>query len=378
VSQARENGFHSLHEAYAAGSGTAEWLMTTRTIGLATTRRWRRLFSNSTGDDDHPIAAPEMHTVGGTVPGLSGRGLVLKNVLSGSTTSASNGTFTLPDALADGSPYDVRVYVQPSNPAQACAVAHGSGTISGADVTNVQVTCASLAPSGSLDPSLGTNGRVVSSIPFSTDVFDPRMGMALQTDGRILLVGGLTLARFNADGSPDMSFGSSGKVTTDFAGSTDLARRVRIQSDSKLLVTGYAAVPVCPSVYTREFALARYNVDGSLDTSFSLGGGKVSDSAGRNFNGARGIAIQADGKIILAGVTADNGASANDVGLIRYWGDTHPGSVFTGERDATFGLLSNGTVDSNLKLADDSRRAPRVPALCRHPALSEIVALVLS
>ena len=107
------------------------------------------------------------------------------------------------------------------------------------------------------------------------------------------------LARFNADGSLDTSFDADGKVTTDMVGGTaGRGAGVAIQPDGKIVVAG------CTGSRRRQpqpldFALARYNADGSLDTSFGTGG-KVADatSAARR---AYAVAIQPDGKIVVAG-----------------------------------------------------------------------------
>jgi hypothetical protein len=85
---------------------------------------------------------PPTYTVGGTVSGLAGSGLVLTLNGSASLPVNANGAFTFPDALADGAAYAVTVGTQPSNPAQTCTVANGSGTIAAANVTDVAVTCA--------------------------------------------------------------------------------------------------------------------------------------------------------------------------------------------------------------------------------------------
>ena len=89
-------------------------------------------------------AATPTYTVGGTVSGLSGSGLVLSlNAGAQSLSVAANGSFTFPTALADTTPYAVTVGTQPVG--QTCSVANGSGTIAGANVTNVAVTCANNA-----------------------------------------------------------------------------------------------------------------------------------------------------------------------------------------------------------------------------------------
>jgi hypothetical protein len=81
-------------------------------------------------------------TVGGTVSGLSGSGLVLQNNFGNDLPIGANGGFTFTAALFDGSGYSVRVKTQPTNPGQSCTVTNGNGTISGANVTNVSVNCA--------------------------------------------------------------------------------------------------------------------------------------------------------------------------------------------------------------------------------------------
>ena len=87
-------------------------------------------------------SVPETHTVGGTVAGLAGTGLVL-SLNGGAQTLAipANGGFTFPTALATGSSYAVTVATQPSGPSQTCSIANGSGQVGASDVTNVAVTC---------------------------------------------------------------------------------------------------------------------------------------------------------------------------------------------------------------------------------------------
>ncbi|MGH8500348.1 MAG: DUF1566 domain-containing protein, partial [Methylococcales bacterium] len=80
-------------------------------------------------------------TVGGTVSGLAGSGLVLQNNAGDDLPIGADGTFTFATALTDGSAYDVTVQNQPNNPSQSCTVGNGSGTLSGANITNVMVSC---------------------------------------------------------------------------------------------------------------------------------------------------------------------------------------------------------------------------------------------
>ena len=104
-------------------------------------------------------------TVGGTVSGLEGSGLVLQNNGGDDLSISSDGSFTFATALADGSSYAVTVLSQPGSPSQSCSVSNGSGTLAGADVTNVAVSCATLDVSlstGSIDfgaINLGAEGQ---------------------------------------------------------------------------------------------------------------------------------------------------------------------------------------------------------------------------
>jgi uncharacterized repeat protein (TIGR03803 family) len=84
---------------------------------------------------------PQTYIIGGTVSGLSGTGLVLQNNGGNNLSISGNGSFTFSTAIAAGGAYSVAVLTQPSNPAQTCTVANGSGTAN-TNVTNVQVSCA--------------------------------------------------------------------------------------------------------------------------------------------------------------------------------------------------------------------------------------------
>ena len=109
-------------------------------------------------DDDSPDDEPASFTIGGTVGGLQGSGLVLENI--GADLDVGNGPFAFPGAVADGLPYDVTVATQPSDPDQVCTVRNGAGTVTGADVTDIAVECAPPAPPAGLDPTFGGDGRV--------------------------------------------------------------------------------------------------------------------------------------------------------------------------------------------------------------------------
>lgn len=153
-------------------------------------------------------------------------------------------------------------------------------------------TSAHAASAGSLDSSFAVGGKV------STDIFgrDTMGDIAIQADGKIVAVGSngtldFVVARYSVNGSLDTSFSSDGVLFTDFIGLDDRARGVAIQLDGKIVVVGYSA-----TTPTNLFA-ARYNPNGTLDTTFD-GDGKVALSNGR----AENVLLQPDGKILISGL----------------------------------------------------------------------------
>src|SRR5262249_41566702 len=131
---------------------------------------------------------------------------------------------------------------------------------------------------GNLDTSFGNGGKVMTDLFGSED--DPG-AMVLQPDGKIIVAGGsfngdiygVSLVRYNKEGNLGTSFGQGGKVFTQFHGSS-WAKDVALQADGKILIAG-SAIPKGSSL--EDFALVRYNTDGSLDTSFGLGGKVTTD-----------------------------------------------------------------------------------------------------
>lgn len=173
---------------------------------------------------------------------------------------------------------------------------------------------------GTPDTAFASNG--VATASFSS-AFSSITSLALQSDGRIVAAGltgasaagpfDFALARFNNDGSLDGTFSGDGKVATDFFGDDDAARALAIQPDGQLIAVGYAR-----RAGNYDFALARYNVDGSLDAGFGTGGKATTDFNGGN-DQAYTAALDADGKLVAAGNTA--GAVIQGA-LARYQGSS--------------------------------------------------------
>jgi uncharacterized delta-60 repeat protein len=214
---------------------------------------------------------------------------------------------------------------------------------------------------GKLDPSFGTGGKVV-----VTEIGIG--GMAIEANGSIVAAGGgqgpsksydFGLVRYIANGKLDTSFGDGGTVLTNFGadptanteGSSEGASAVAIQPDGKIVAAGstdvrgvfcggrhpsnamrareYAPERVENLSICDDFALARYNEDGSVDTTFGKDGTVVTDFVARSgaresSSKAEAVVIQTDGKIVVAGL-----ANGYDFGLARY--------TTRGRLDASFG-----------------------------------------
>jgi uncharacterized delta-60 repeat protein len=196
---------------------------------------------------------------------------------------------------------------------------------------------------GELDQSFGTGGVVRTTI--ST------LALALQTDSKIVVAGGgvgptdsgdVAVARYTTDGRLDTSFGDGGTTLANFGadpegnneGSSEWASAVAIQADGKIVAAGSTDVrgvrcggaigSICD-----DFALARFNADGTLDTTFGKGGKVVTGFLNRlgsaaSSSNAEAVGIQADGKVVAAGL-----GNGYDFALARY--------NTSGRLDGTFG-----------------------------------------
>jgi uncharacterized delta-60 repeat protein len=187
---------------------------------------------------------------------------------------------------------------------------------------------------GSLDATFGSDGKATTAIGSGDD---KAYAVALQSDGKIVSAGAssngtnwdFALVRYNTDGSLDGSFGTGGKTTTDFAASNDYAYAVAIQSDGKIVAAGASSNGV-----NLDFAAVRYNADGSLDGSFGTGG-KVTTAIGTGDEYANAVVIQSDDKIVAVG-SSSNGSNL-DFAAVRYHAD--------GSLDGSFGTAGMVTTD---------------------------------
>src|SRR6185295_12934247 len=249
----------------------------------------------------------------------------------------------------------------------AAAVAlHADGKIvavgfAGVTSTGRDFALARYNTNGTLDTSFSADGKQ------NTDVggaFDGATAMALQGDGKIVAVGfaGATsaahdfaLARYDTDGSLDTSFSGDGKQTTDFGG-LDGASGVALQGDGKIVAVGTADESGVAQMALTKMALARYNTDGSLDTSFSADGKQATTFGGGD--AAVGVALQTDGKIVTVGTTefgVSSFSAQSGFALARYNTDGSLDTSFSGDGKQTtdfgpFDAASDVAIQTNGKI----------------------------
>jgi len=194
---------------------------------------------------------------------------------------------------------------------------------------------------GSLDTSFGTGGKVTTDIGSAADY---GYAVAIDNSGKIVVAGlshnrsnyDFAVVRYNSDGSLDLSFDSDGMVTTDI-GSDDEGYAVAIDDSGKIVVAGQSR-----NGSSEDFAVVRYLSDGSLDLSFDSDG-KVTTAIGTGHDYGRAVAIDGSGKIVVAGFSGSN----RDFAVVRYNSD--------GSLDLSFG--TGGKVTTAIGSGNDYGRA---------------------
>jgi uncharacterized delta-60 repeat protein len=191
---------------------------------------------------------------------------------------------------------------------------------------------------GSLDTTFGTQGRINTDFDALNETrADTPAALLLQSDGKLIIAGtsatsgdaDIAIARYNTDGSLDPSFGNAGKVRTDggYAGSVTIAA-MDAYADGTLIVGGFADPETAGGI--SRFALARYHPDGKLDRTFGEHGGVVTtqfDSSPNALHVVRALRVQPDGRLLAAGpIFTDVTVDAN---VVRY--------DLNGSLDETFG-----------------------------------------
>jgi uncharacterized delta-60 repeat protein len=187
---------------------------------------------------------------------------------------------------------------------------------------------------GSFDTSFGNNGKA--TIDFG--LYDQAMHVVIQDDGKIVVASNsqsgnlnpnaFAIARLNPDGSLDSRFDGDGKRVDEIRGSHDVITELALQDDGKIIAGGYSYANYGLGLRA-DFAMVRYNPDGSLDSSFGTNG-IVITSRGGDYDGSFSTLLQPDGKIILAGFSNYSCSVRDCLALMRYNSD--------GSLDTSFGV----------------------------------------
>lgn len=253
----------------------------------------------------------------------------------------------------DSRAYDVAI--QPDGKIVVAGVVYNAGGF------NLDIALVRYKPDGSLDSSFDGDGILVTD--FSNGQEDQVQSVAIQVDGRIVVAGwsnngndvDFILARYLPDGSLDPSFDGDGKVRTDFGGFADKAHTLGIQSDGKIVAGGESY-----NGNTYDFALARYNEDGSLDAGFSTDGKVMTDL--EVHDRITSLVIQTDGSIVVAGSANTSLSAANDntgpnanFALARYTAAGNLDNSFDGDGKVMTDLGSNADEAYDLVLQNDGK-----------------------
>jgi uncharacterized delta-60 repeat protein len=171
-----------------------------------------------------------------------------------------------------------------------------------------------LLADGSLDPGFGSSGLVETTVlPTNTQAL---RAVVVQPDGKIVAAGAaigpgptsydFVVLRYNANGTPDPTFGTAGAVVTDFGNSDDYPRSIALQADGRILVAGQSQTNAMLS--TQNFTVARYETNGTLDATFGTGGRLVLDVHGTPDLG--GLVSLVSGKMIISGASGTSGSGS--------------------------------------------------------------------
>jgi uncharacterized delta-60 repeat protein len=227
---------------------------------------------------------------------------------------------------------------------------------------NPKVAVARYLADGSLDPSFGDDGKVTTDVSPAKDYGN---AVVLQNDGKII-VGGLAavsgsrasfaLIRYESDGSRDSTFSGDGNLRTNFTARDDSVQGVVVRSDLDIVAGGISG----SGGSNAKFALAYYHADGTLDTSFGGGDGKVTTDITGSYDAAWDIVLQPDDKVVAGGEASGSGgrfAAArylDDGTLDPSFGTGGKVTVnFTTRADFAFGLARQ-PVNGNLVLVGGS------------------------
>ena len=227
----------------------------------------------------------------------------------------------------------------------------------GSSASGIDFALARYRHDGTLDAGFGTGGTVITPIR-AQGARDSAYALVLQTVGteqRIVAVGGegdFVAARYTAGGALDASFGNGGKIAGVWGNSTIGAAQAVTLAGQQLVLAGQIQ---------NHFALARLNLDGSLDAGFGSGGRVSTPLSANNWDGATALVRQADGKLLAGGWVYEGNSSSGNFAVLRYGAD--------GTLDTGFGTQGVQVAPAAAAGRSDTGRAvvlqadPRVPTV---------------
>jgi uncharacterized delta-60 repeat protein len=297
---------------------------------------------------------PKTYSVGGSVTGLVGT-LALQNNGSDTAQLTSDGGFTFATRLKDGDAYDVTIATPPAS--QTCQVEFGSGTIDKGDVSDVIVTCV-LKP-GVIDASFGTQGVALAPPPAGSTVTINAMTLqangAVVAVGKEKSGSetSFVAVRFTATGALDTAFGAGGFVIVNFpdqgynyAGYDDEALDVVVQSDGKIFMVGRTT----DNYQSSYLGIVRLNTDGSFDSTFQTTG--VWMLAELTEAGGAAVGIATGGALVIGGYAGD--ATTRLFWVLRLK-NGNPDPTFAAVGSMTFGWTNEFDEARSLAVQSDGR-----------------------
>jgi uncharacterized delta-60 repeat protein len=204
-------------------------------------------------------------------------------------------------------------------------------------VTGNDFAIARFNADGSIDTTFGNNGVVITNMGHASDGV---YALKVLSDGKIVAVGETTrngmgldfaVARYNGNGTLDTTFDTDGKAYADFGNSMDQARSVAISGTGQIIVAGTATISSSPRV-----ALVAFTSNGALDTTFGTNG-KVTTTYAPGYARGASVAVLGNGSIVVAGSAFNFSAGAGDFLAVKY--------TSTGTLDTTFGTAGIALVD---------------------------------
>jgi uncharacterized delta-60 repeat protein len=225
----------------------------------------------------------------------------------------------------------------------------------GYDITHRDFTIVRYNADGSLDQTFGAGGKLITHFDGGYNTGSRASAVALLPDGKLLVAGTFkpdtgvgarfALARYNADGSLDATFGTGGKFSNSLGGSDAFAFALALRADGRIVLAGY----FLSGYRNHDFALARYNPNGSLDTTFGAGGQVITDLFGATDDIAYGLTLAPGGRLLAVGHT---GQYPNfKLALARF--------NSSGQLDQTFG--SAGKVQTTIGTSSNAYTAALQP-----------------